>query len=104
MDHVGDSVLKQAQGKPNMGYNLLGFLFLNKEEVVWDVKIKNSFCNSGSEMMKLVILREVRNESSRIMTLGIIELTGLFRDLFCKLPLEAAPKGKLIYLGPTDLS
>lgn len=78
LDHAGDIFLKQAQGKLNMGYNLLGFLFLNKKEVVWGVKIKNSFGNSGSEMMVLIILREMRNESSRIMTLGIMELT-----LFC---------------------
>lgn len=79
MDHttVEYSFLKQLQGEKTRGGTYLDSLFMNKEEVAWDIKVKTSFGNNGSVMMGFIVLREMRNSSSRIMILDFSELTSV---------------------------
>lgn len=100
MDHVEYSSSKQLWGDTTRGGTFLNSLFVNKQEAVWDVMVKNSFDHNGSEMMDFVVPREMRNSGSRIMILDFSELNGLLG----KIPLVNALKEKLIYFWPTDLS
>lgn len=95
MDYIEYSSLKQLWGETTRGDTFLNSLFVNKQEMFWDVMVKNSFDDNGSEMMEFVIPREMRNSSSRIMILDFSNLTGLLG----KLPLVNALKEKLIF-GP----
>ena len=53
--------MKQLRGETTRGGTYLYSLFMNKQEVVWDVKVKTSFDDHGSEMMEFIVLREMRN-------------------------------------------
>lgn len=46
--------LKQLWGETTRG--VLICLLVNKHEVVWDVKVKTSFGNNGSEKMEFIVL------------------------------------------------
>lgn len=48
---------KQWWGEAARGGMYLDSLFMNKQEVVWDVKVKTSFGDNGNEIMEFIVLR-----------------------------------------------
>lgn len=91
--------LKQLQGEKTRRDIYLYSIFVNKQEAIWDVEVENNSGNNGSEMIEFIIFKK-HNNDSKLQWAGL----HLLRNLFGKLPLEIALKGKKICLEPTDLS
>ena len=89
LECVGDNFLTQLVREPMRGSNILDLLFVNREDLVGDVKVGGRLGQSGHEMLDFSILVEPWRGVSRIATLDFWRADfNLFRTMVEKVPWE----------------